>query len=243
MAKIKRQRKDGYTEDQIEYLKEIALNKTNKEITRMFNEKFNLNKTITSIIGIKSRQGIYSYTRVYTEEQLDYLKSISKGKTHKEITELFNKEFKDNRTETGIKSIMFEKGILLSDDGRFKKGNRPKNTLPIGTEIMREDGYLYVKIAEPNKWKQKHRIIYEKYHGKIPAKHVVLFGDGDRMNFDIGNLILASKAQVLQLNRYELIQEDADLTKMGLVIADMHLKIGEIRNKTKGDSNVKKRCN
>lgn len=237
-------RKDGYTEEQIEYIREIALNRTNKEITAMFNKKFNQNKTVDAITGAKNRHGIYSYTKTYTKEELKYLRKIKQGKSHREITELFNKKYNDNRTEESIKSIMQENGMKLDSDGRFKKGNRPENTQPVGTEIMREDGYLYVKIAEPNKWKQKHRSIYEEHHGPVPAKHVVLFGDGNRLNFDIDNLILASKAQVLQLNRYGLIQNHVDLTKIGMIIADMHLKIGAVKKKSKeGDCDREKENN
>lgn len=232
---MKRVRKDGYTEEQIDYLREIGekTGRTNSEITKMFNQKFNQNRTINSIIGVKSRNGIRSYTRVYTSKQLAYLREVSPGKSHKEITELFNKKFNEDRTESSVRSIMQEKGISLTDDGRFKKGNRPQNILPIGAEIMREDGYLYVKIGQPNKWKQKHRLIWEQHNGSVPDEHVILFGDKDRLNFNIDNLILASKAQVLQLNRYDLIQEDADLTKTALIIADVHLKIGEVKRKSK----------
>lgn len=230
---MKRFRKDGYTEEHIEYLREIALDRTNKEIAEKFNKKFNQNRTVYSIIGVKSRYGIYSYTKVYTEEELEYLRKIKSGKTHKEITILFNKRFNIDRTESSIKSAMQENGMKLDSTGRFEKGNLPGNTLPLGVEIMREDGYLYVKIENPNVWKQKHRIIWEQHNGPVPDKHVILFGDGDRLNFDIDNLILASKAQVLQLNRYDLIQEDPDLTKTALIIADMHLKIGEVKKRSK----------
>lgn len=230
---MKRTRRDGYTKEQIDYLREIALNRTNKEITKMFNEKFNTNKSEYAIIGTKSRHGIYSYTRVYTEEQLNYLREIKRGKSHREITELFNKRYNDNRTESSIKSVMQENGMKLSDDGRFKKGSRPKNTSPVGTEILREDGYLYVKIKQPNVWKPKHHIIWEKENGPIPEDHAVLFGDGDRTNFDIDNLILVSRAQLLQLNRHDLIQEDADLTRTAVIIADIHSKVGERRKELK----------
>lgn len=224
-----RKRKDGYTKEQLEYLKEIAemSGRTNKEITEMFNSKFNQNRTIGAIIGIKSRLNIKSYTRVYTDEQISYLREITPGRTHRAVTKMFNKKYKDNRTESSIKSIVQENGIKTGSTGRFEKGNLPGNTLPIGTEIMREDGYVYVKTENPNTWKQKHHIIWEELNGAVPENHVILFGDKDRENFDINNLILASKAQVLQLNRYDLIKEDADLTRTGIIIADIYSKIGQ----------------
>ena len=119
------------------------------------------------------------------------------------------------------------KGFMGANKTSFKKGNRPLNTADVGTEGMREDGYLYVKIAEPNVWKQKHHIVYEEVNGPIPDGHVILFGDKNRLNFDIDNLILASKADVMRLNIYGLIQDDAELTRIGLNIAKVRQKISE----------------
>lgn len=230
-----RKRKDGYTKEEIEYLRKIGgmTGRTNKEITEMFNEKFNQNRTINSIIQAKYRNNIKTYTRVYTKEQLDYLKEITPSRSHEEITDLFNEKFKDNRTKESIKSVLQEKGIKTGSRGWFEEGTVPKNTLPVGTEIGREDGYIYVKIKHPNTWKAKHHIIWEKKNGAIPENHVILFGDRNRENFDINNLILVSKAQVLQLNRLDLIKEDADLTRTGIIIADLHQKISEKRKKVK----------
>lgn len=39
------------------------------------------------------------------------------------------------------------------------------NTKPVGTERKRADGYIWVKIAEPNTWKEKHVLLYESVHG------------------------------------------------------------------------------
>lgn len=236
---MKRKRKDGYTNEEIQYLRKIGhmTGRTNKEITEMFNKKFNQNRTITSIIGIKSRHGIRSYTRTYTDEQIEYLRQIAPGRTNKEITRMFNEKFNEDRSEPSIKSIRNKHGIKTGNTGRFEKGNSPANTMPVGTEIVRDDGYLYVKIKEPNVWKQKHRIIWEEHNGPVPENHVVLFGDGNKMNFDINNLILISQAQLLELNRHDLISDDVELTKTGIIIADIYRKIGERsrKKKKKGD--------
>ena len=236
---MRKPRADAYTKEHIEYIRKIGdqTGRTNKEITKMFNEKFQQNRTVQAIIGIKCQNGIRSYTRKYTDEHLDFLRSVSKKGSHRYITQLFNERFQDNRTETSIKSIMHEKGILLADDGRFKKGNRPGNALPVGTEVVREDGYLYVKIEEPNIWKTKHHMIWEEEYGEIPEGHVLLFGDGDQTNIDINNLILISRTQLITLNRYGLIQSDIELTKTGILIADLHQKAGE-RNRRRKDQEV-----
>jgi len=222
-----------YTKEQIEYLKKIAdkTDRTNKEITTMFNDKFNKNKSIASIVSLKSRYGIKSYTRKYTAEQLDYLRELAPGRTHKEIHKIFNKRFKEKRSLLSIKSIMHENHILLDGTGRYEKGNKPKNTAPVGTELKKADGYLYVKIGEPNKWRQKHYLVWEKHHGPIPKKHALLFADRDRENTNIDNLILISRHQLLILNKKGLIQDDKDLTKTAVNIAKIYEKISNRRSK------------
>lgn len=129
-----RKMKTSYTKEEIKYIKSIARDKSNKEIKELFNKKFNQNRTINSIIQIKYRNNITSYTRKYTEEQIEYLRKITPKRINKEITEMFNKRFKDNRTESSIKSIRLENNILIGRTGRFAKGNKPENIKPIGTE-------------------------------------------------------------------------------------------------------------
>lgn len=61
----------------------------------------------------------------------------------------------------------------------------------------------------------------------MPKGHAVIFGDGNRRNFELDNLILVSRAQLAILNKHNLIQMDAELTRTGVVIADIYKKIGE----------------
>ena len=80
-------------------------------------------------------------------------------------------------------------------------------------------------LSEPNKWRQKHLIIWEQHNGKVPAGQRVIFGDGDKLNCQINNLILVSAATLLELNRKNLIKPNIYLTKTGIVIAELHRKI------------------
>ena len=78
----------------------------------------------------------------------------------------------------------------------------------------------------------KHRLLWEEENAPIPKGYVIIFGDGNRRNFQQDNLILVSKSQLAILNKNQLIQNDADLTRAGIVIADIYKKIGE-RKKNK----------
>ena len=103
----------------------------------------------------------------------------------------------------------------------FKKGHIPKNHREIGSERITKDGYIEVKIEDPDVWGLKHRLIYEEHYGEIPAGYSVIFGDGDKLNFDINNLILVSRSELLLMNRNKLIKNDSVLTKVGVNIAKL----------------------
>lgn len=198
--------------------------------------------------------GVVLRKHKYTDEQREFIKNNIKGRSNNELTKLFNEKFGTNLKPSQLKSYRGNYGLVSGYDARFKKGQEPwnkgligvvtggtqtqfkkgdlpSNTLEIGTEILRGDGYIYVKIDNPNVWKQKHHIIWEEHNGPIPAEHVVLFGDGDKTNFNIDNLILISRVQLLTLNRYNLIQSDADLTRTGIIIADIQHKISDRRKR------------
>ncbi|WP_028392743.1 HNH endonuclease signature motif containing protein [Bacillus cihuensis] len=193
----------------------------------------------------------------YTDEQKIFVRENIKGRSRKELTELFNDNFNTNLKVTQMVGFIKRNGLVSGLDGRFikgqeawnkgvrgvdfcgengkktqfKKGNKPHNYKPVGTERVNGDDYVDIKIADPNKWRAKHLIVWESVNGEIPKKHVVIFGDGNRRNFEPDNLILVSRAQLAMLNKHNLIQDNADLTKTGILVADIYKKIGERKKK------------
>lgn len=80
----------------------------------------------------------------------------------------------------------------------FKKGNTPVNHKPVGSERVSVDGYVEVKVAEPNKWRLKHRVVWEEAHGPIPAGHNVQFKNGNTQDVRLENLFLISKMEQMR---------------------------------------------
>lgn len=191
---------------------------------------------------------------IWSEEEKEYLKKITPGHHYNEIQELMNKKFKLDFTIDQIKGAIgryklstgitgqFNKGHTPTNKGIkgviyegckktwFKKGEESINHRPLGSERINVYGYIEIKVAEPHKWKLKHRVVWEEHNGPIPKNHNVIFGDGDKSNLDINNLILVSKKQLLTLNKNNLIQNDADLTRTGLIIADIYNQINKIKS-------------
>ena len=240
--------KDEYTE----YMHEICPGRLTPEVTKLLNEKFGTNYNKSQIGGVRKRLGlpvgeIYQ-GKLLTKEQHDYLVSIQKNKTSRDVANEMNQKFGLSLTEKQIKSYRrnnnlnsgltgrFEKGRvpynkgkklpnMPPNSGQFKKGNKPPKYVPVGTINYTTDGYPKEKIGEPNKWVLKHRKVWEEYHGPIPKGYSVCFLDRDKTNYDISNLILLSNEELARMNQNNYFSSDPELTKLGAGITKLSRKI------------------
>lgn len=183
---------------------------------------------------------------VYTEEEDNFLKEYTPGHTYKEIQKAFTDRFgwqievyqiRGKIHRLGVKTGFtgqFEKGNIPynkgvkgiyssgSEKGWFKKGNVNLNRKPIGSERLNVDGYYEVKVAEPNIWKLKHRVIWEEHNGKIPKDGVVIFRDNNPLNCTIDNLILITKTQNLFLNKNGMCNFTNELKDSAVLLAKLN---------------------
>ena len=77
----------------------------------------------------------------------------------------------------------------------FKKGHTPVNHRDVGSERVNVDGYIEIKVAEPNRWRLKHRLIWEQVNGAIPKGFNVQFKNHNPQDCRIENLYLISKSE------------------------------------------------
>ena len=93
-----------------------------------------------------------------------------------------------------IEEFMTAEGIAASSRTRFKRGQKPHNTKPIGHErIDPKDGYVFIKVSDDKPMVLKHRYVWEQHNGAVPDGYCIAFRDGNRQNCDIGNLYLISR--------------------------------------------------
>lgn len=204
------------------------------------------------------------YGMKYTDEMRQFILENYKGRYNQELADLFNQKFNTHVTSEIMKSYKanhklnsgisgkFKKGQVPYNKGKkmpkevyekakhtmFSKGNVPSNHRPVGSERISKDGYVEVKVKEPNKWKLKQRIIYEEIKGKIPEGSTVIFLDGNKLNFDIDNLKCVTRSELLYLNRNGLNNSNA-VTETGILMA----RLDSAKNKRKKklrEKNVKK---
>jgi len=198
-----------YTPEQIKYVEVNIKGRSYQELTNMFNKQFGLTLKTSTMVSLAFRHGL--------------------------------RNERDCRLNTGHEPTQFKKGHVPFNKGKkgtggweptqFEKGNKSWNYKPVGTERTNTDGYVEIKIADPKTWKAKHIILWEEANGSVPEGHVVIFADGNKQNVTLDNLLLISRRELAVMNKQGLISNDSELTKTGVVIADIYLKIGERKKK------------
>jgi len=254
-----------YTANQLEYLRIGYLLMNTRDLTAAFNDQFGTDKTESQIkatlknhrirCGRRGSDRIIRHRRVYTDEQVRFIRDNYKVFDAVELTARFNKKFGTDKKQTQIKAVITNRGFTSGRTGRFEKGHKtwnagtkgltganktsfrkgsvPPNRKPIGTErIDTKDGYIWIKVAEqdpytgfPTRYKLKHRHIWEQANGPIPKGMVIAFRDGDKLNFDPGNLMLISRAENAQLNRHRYKDAPDGLKPSILALTKLEVKM------------------
>ena len=203
-----------------------------KDLTAMFNERFGFALSVPAMVSLADRHGLHN--GIDTRLNNTWLGQV--GVPHQ-----FHKGFIPwNKGQKGINYP----GMAAT---QFKKGQKAANWMPVGSERVNADGYVDVKIQDgqlQKNWKGKHIMIWEAAHGPVPPSHCLIFADRNKLNVTLENLILVSRKQLVRLNQNHLIQDDAELTKVGITIADISNKIGERKRKqkTRGNGRRRGRC-
>lgn len=186
----------------------------------------------------------------YTTEQHDFI-SEKRTLVISELVEQFNNTFKTQLTKSQLRAYKKNRGWLTGRTGRFekghipspnakpkgpnrtsfKKGQKPKNWKPIGSERVTTEGYRQVKITDTgntvNDYVELHRIVWEEHNGSIPNGHIVVFKDGNPLNCNIENLMLMKRAESVLINKMGLSQVDAELKETVHLLVKNRLKIIE----------------
>ena len=206
-----------YPEEIKNYVKENHRGKSTIELAAEVSKVFNIDANADSIQNLKSKIRI---NEGFIFEPARNDGCIKKGNVPSNKGKKWDEYLSKEKQERCRKTT-------------FKKGNKPLNYRPIGSERINVDGYTEIKVEEPDKWDLKHRIIYAEHNGPIPKGYKVIFADGNKLNLEIDNLILVSNAEELIMNRNRLIFDDKELTKTGANIA----KVIDKTNKLKSGKN------
>ncbi len=195
-------------------------------------------------------------SKTFPAEVREYIREHYRGVGPKEMAETLNRVFGTCYTKGQIKGFygnnslnsgltgQFQPGHVPFNKGRkgwsppgteatrFRSGNLPHNTKPIGWERKDDEGYTYVKVRmRPSRpdcndnFVAKQRLVWEAAHGPIPDGHVVIFKDNDKDNFALDNLALVTMAENQILNRRGLRSSDPGLTEAGIAVAKVRAAV------------------
>ena len=98
---------------------------------------------------------------------------------------------------------------------QFKKGMVPHTWRPIGHERVSKEGYLQRKVSDTGTTRRDYVAIHHpvwRMHGHtVPQGYALCFIDGDKRNFDINNLELVHRSELMRRNSVHRLPKEAAL--------------------------------
>lgn len=140
----------------------------------------------------------------WTDEIMNFVRSVCPLREHgfnsrRELAEEINRRFDRDFTERALCSHCYDNGIQLGlcySNSEVARGEKHWRHRPVGS-FQEKKGYIRIKVAEPNKWMQYQRYVWEQHHpGQSAEGKTVIFMDGNKRNFDISNLECVERAEL-----------------------------------------------
>lgn len=138
---------------------------------------------VAKMLGLTTKQIICRARRLKLHKSPEVFKGIRENGMFLKGHVPFNKGKKQHE-------FMSEEVIQKTIATRFKKGQIPVNVKNVGYERITRDGYVEIKTEKG--FVLKHRMLWEKYYGKIPKRHVIRFKNGNKQDVRIENLELVT---------------------------------------------------
>ena len=176
----------------------------------------------------------------FTKEQMKAY--YARNKLNSGLTGYFEKGQEPPNKGKTWDEFMSPEGQENSRRTQFKPGHIPHNGgAPIGTIRLRHDHpdrfgskpYYWEKTEQPNVWRMKHQLVWEEHNGPIPKGCIVIFANGDTLDYRIENLVLVTRAQHAVRNHLRLKSMDRETARATLAIADLRIAMGKARRRAK----------
>ena len=165
-------------------------------LIRLYGDPKVFSKDIATMLG-RTLQQVYNKARAMgLRAPMERLRMAGKiGMQHpKSIATRFHKGQIPPNKGKKVSPEVYEK----MSPTMFKKGHISENKREVGAERVNVYGYIEIKVAEPNVWRLKHRIVWEQHNGAIPPGYNVQFKNHNTQDCRIENLYLISKAEQMR---------------------------------------------
>lgn len=172
--------------------------------------------------------------RNFTPEQIKFIRDGIAELPTRRLAEAYTKRFCEPLGQTELRRVMKQNGI--------ENPRKEYSQLPIGYEryspyydcmvvkvddvsvsgVKKED---YAKHRQ-NNWKLKQNLVWENATGKkLPWRHIVVFLDGDRMNYDPDNLYAVPLNLAGTIERMKMHSENAEIYKTSLIWGELYFQL------------------
>ena len=165
----------------------------------------------------------------YTKEFEDFFKDNISKYTKEDFISLLENKYKIKMSKDALKSYIRRHNVKerYVDYKEYMVRGTAKHS--IGAERMTKDGII-VKVAQPNVWRRKSRVMYEKYHNcKLSYDDYILFLNGDRNDFSKENLFKSTNQEKCYLHNWGTSSKNKELTKTGILSARLYIKAKEVQ--------------
>ena len=161
----------------------------------------------------------------YTNEFKDFIKENVSKYTKEDLRLLLQDKFDITLSNEALRRYLNRhkiKGKYID----YKEYNvRNVDKCSIGTERITDEG-VFVKIAQPDKWRRKSRVMYEKYHNcKLKDNEYIVFLNHNNKDFSKENLAKTSLQEIAYLHNKEMYSSNPKLTKLGILTAKLMIKV------------------
>lgn len=196
----------NYTEEQIQFIKDLNDKCYNQEIIDKFYEKFGIQLThprlthIKNVRGIKRKEKKYrSNSSLYRYGKKEFLEEMYfNGASHKEMIEKYNEKFNENLTEPRLCSFITWN---IPEHKRYKMYNKKQKNYLVKLIHEEESVYKIKKLYE-KKFHDKVSLIYLRYlRNELGIKNnkITIFLDNNENNFKDNNMQVISRSDYTSL--------------------------------------------
>ena len=222
---------NGFTPEQIAWLREHAPGTYFAPLTEEFNRVFGQSRSQAAIVSACFYRGFGNGLKSKNLEDLEV-----KGKKYR---------FKPGYVppNKGVKGYVTDDPQKLANmqKTQFKKGQQAANYLPVGSIRYTPKSGCMIKVQDNGpynaRWKSAGRFLWNKHHPEDPVQKNdrIIYADGNPQNLDRDNLIKLSGAEYVAYThlRGELIEKgNADPDALMAVITLAKIR-GRLREKRK----------
>lgn len=169
----------------------------------------------------------------YTQDQLAFMAEHGADMTTIELWNALNNAFHTNHTAASVRTVLKRLGVKKSKETRSR--NCAMNGEPIGSAKIIGD-YRYIKVRKSSggfykDWEREICLVYKSVHGDIPAGHMVVTLDGNKLNASPENLIAIPKAiaaRMMNGHGKSFWSSSAEITKSGIAVCELDQALSDV---------------